>query len=156
MCGDDHSRQLILSSTGTNPIVKLAEETRTPIHRWNQKTIIIDHEGNPVPSVRVEHALSTVWRILENALNYSKTNTANIPIHKSLFHYFMTECASMVKRQIITPDDSQLILSMSEMWGAYIGAEVGSQSLRFFYLEDCIEDSKLRSPRLLTQCSLIR
>jgi len=35
-----------------------------------------------------------------------------------------------------------LVLSMSEMWGAYVGDRVERQSLKFFFLEDCIESGK--------------
>ena len=135
--------RLILSSTGTNPIIELARETRTPIHEWNQYTIIIDHNGDCVQSDRANHALSTVWQVLEKAIAHSKASSAEIPATKSLYHYFMLECSSMVNAGAITSKDERLILSMSQMWGAYVGEEIGKQSLKFFYLEDCIGDSEL-------------
>lgn len=33
----------------------------------------------------------------------------------------------------------ETVLGMSQMWGAYVGDHVEIQSLKFFYLEDCIE-----------------
>ena len=34
-------------------------------------------------------------------------------------------------------EDEELLLQMSEMWGAYVGDPVTRQSLRFAYLEEC-------------------
>ena len=36
----------------------------------------------------------------------------------------------------------ELVLSMSQMWGAYVGDRVELQSLKYFYLEDCIEGGR--------------
>ena len=36
----------------------------------------------------------------------------------------------------------ELVLGMSQMWGAYVGDRVELQSLKYFYLEDCIEGGR--------------
>ena len=36
----------------------------------------------------------------------------------------------------------ELVLGMSEMWGAYVGDRVDLQSLKYFFLEDCIDGGR--------------
>lgn len=38
--------------------------------------------------------------------------------------------------------EMELVLGMAEMWGAYVGDRVELQSLKYFYLEDCIEGGR--------------
>lgn len=34
-------------------------------------------------------------------------------------------------------EDMELLMQMAEMWGAYIGDEVGKQSLKWAWMEEC-------------------
>jgi hypothetical protein len=38
----------------------------------------------------------------------------------------------------------EMVLKMSELWGTFVGSPVGQQSLKFFWLEECIEGGELR------------
>lgn len=38
----------------------------------------------------------------------------------------------------MTAREVELVLGMSQMWGTYVGDGVELQSLKYFYLEDCI------------------
>ena len=42
----------------------------------------------------------------------------------------------------MTAKERELVLGMSQMWGAYVGDPVDRQSLKFFFLEDCINGGK--------------
>ena len=37
---------------------------------------------------------------------------------------------------------SKLIFQMARMWGDFVGEPIEKQSLRFFWLEECIEGGK--------------
>ena len=132
---------LIRTSTDDNPIIKLAKETGTELHEWRQNTLIVDRDGRLVPSGKANDALATVWDILEKAIAYSKSTSDSIDASLSLYDYFVQHCNSMVQSGIITQENAELVLSMSEMWGAYVGERVEQQSLKFFFMEDCIDGS---------------
>ena len=94
-----------------------------------------------MPSGRANDALATVWDILEKAIAYSNSTSDTIDASSSLYDYFVQHCNSMVQSGTMTKEDVELVLSMSEMWGAYVGEGVGRQSLKFFFMEDCIDGS---------------
>jgi hypothetical protein len=39
----------------------------------------------------------------------------------------------------INEDDQKLILQMGEVWGAFIGDPWDKQSLKYFWLEECLD-----------------
>lgn len=59
------------ASTGYNPIIDLATETETPLHRWKANTLLVDGEGNLVVPSEANKALKQVWETLEGAIEYS-------------------------------------------------------------------------------------
>ena len=42
----------------------------------------------------------------------------------------------------MTEREVEVVLGMSHMWGAYVGDRVERESLKYFYLEDCIAGGK--------------
>ena len=129
-------------STGYNPIVELAKETGTPLHRWKESTILVDSEGHLVSSRDSNDALKQVWNILEAAIDHSTQYSANIHSSESLYDFFKSWCERECSRGRMTRQEVELTLGMSQMWGAYVGDQVERQSLKFFYLEDCIDGGK--------------
>lgn len=90
----------------------------------------------------------TVWSIIEQAMKYSNEESASIPAERSLFNYFEEQ----VKRLFPDEEDAatqnlkkrrETILQMAEMWGAFVGSPVQTQSLKFFWLEECIDGENL-------------
>ena len=126
-------------STGFNPIIELAKETGTPLHRWKESTVIVDSEGHSVSSRDANNALKQVWNILEEAMDHSTKDSASIHSSESLYDFFKSWCDKECRRGRMSGQEAKLILGMSQMWGAYVGDRVERQSLKFFYLEDCIE-----------------
>lgn len=37
---------------------------------------------------------------------------------------------------------SKIILQMASMWGDYVGESIETQSLKYFWLEDCLDGGK--------------
>ena len=75
-----------------------------------------------------------LWEIIEEAFEYSGKNGKSIPESESLYDYIKTKVKEKLPGQV---EDQQLVLSMSEMWGAYVGHAVTKQSLRFSWMEEC-------------------
>ncbi|KAL8805991.1 MAG: hypothetical protein Q9182_001648 [Xanthomendoza sp. 2 TL-2023] len=129
-------------STGYNPIIELAKETGTPLHRWKESTLMFDGEGHLVGTADANKALKRVWEILETASEYSKKYGDKSDSSTSLYRFYQDWCSWAIQSGDIDQREAELILGMSQMWGAYVGDRVERQSLKFFYLEDCIEGGK--------------
>ncbi|KAL6714192.1 hypothetical protein ACLMJK_008687 [Lecanora helva] len=126
-------------STGYNPIIELAKETGTPLHRWQENTLLVDRQGHLVTKLEANKALNKTWQILEEALQYSTHGSKDIETTTSLFDFFKDWCEQALHRGDMTEKEVDLLLDMSHMWGAYVGDRIELQSLKFFFLEDCID-----------------
>jgi hypothetical protein len=85
-----------------------------------------------------------VWGIIAQAMKYSNEESANIPAEKSLYNFFEEQVAEMFPSK----DDEakgrrETILRIAEMWGAFVGSPIQTQSLKFFWLEECIDGENL-------------
>lgn len=100
---------------------------------------MVDDGGRLVPSQEANQALKQVWEILDNASEHSTDQGDEIHPSASLYSFFEDSCNSAVACGDMTERGRELVLFMSQMWGAYVGDSVELQSLKFFYLEDCIE-----------------
>lgn len=100
---------------------------------WNEKVRIFDRNGVPIPEEKAKKLSDLRWTLVEEAFPYSEVNKESIPPDSSLYD-FLVKRTSELK---MDPDDRQLLLDMSEMWGCYIGDPIQRQSLRFAFLEDC-------------------
>lgn len=123
-----------IHTSGENPLLRLAEDTHTPLHRWNGKTMIYDEQGQLVESGRADRLSSAVWDIVEDALRHSEESGHDIPETLSLHDQVARRAADVFPD---CRDDQRLLVQMAQMWGAYIGDPPSKQSLRFAWLEKC-------------------
>jgi hypothetical protein len=79
-----------------------------------------------------------VWEMTVNAFKYSDEHLADIDVSKSLMDYFREEVPKIEKE----PWKQSLILQQAEMWGAFVGDPIQRQSLKFFFLEECLDGGK--------------
>ncbi|KAL8678994.1 MAG: hypothetical protein Q9186_004678 [Xanthomendoza sp. 1 TL-2023] len=103
---------------------------------------MFDSEGHLVGVAEANKALKRVWEILETASEYSKNYGDKSDPSTSLYGFFQDWCNWAIQSGDIDEREAELILGMSQMWGAYVGDRIERQSLKFFYLEDCIEGGK--------------
>ena len=99
---------------------------------------MVDDEGHLVAPSEANKALKQVWEILEGAIEYSTNRNEEIDSSASLHSFFEGWCDGAFQRGDMTGREVELVLGMSQMWGAYVGDRVELQSLKYFYLEDCI------------------
>lgn len=78
-----------------------------------------------------------MWSIIDKALDYSRKNTDIISPNKSLFDYIQEEVASTNLPGL----EKEACIEMSKLWGSYVGSPIDRQSLKFFFLEDCLDGS---------------
>jgi len=79
--------------------------------------------------------------LIAEAFKYSNENKDSIPVETSLYDFFEERVAKMF--QDLPADQAEkkrrALLNVASMWGAYVGSPVTRQSLRFYWLEECIE-----------------
>lgn len=136
-----------IHGTDNNPILDLARETNTRVMNWDGRQAVFDHLGNLMPEPEAAENTEHVWTIIERAMKLSNDDSASIPAEKSLYDFFKEQVVEM-----FPPDDEgegkakskqNTILQMGEMWGAFVGSPVQSQSLKFFWMEECIDGENL-------------
>ncbi|KAI0129417.1 hypothetical protein BJ170DRAFT_578343, partial [Xylariales sp. AK1849] len=121
-----------------HPVLQLAAETGTPVHRWNSKQLIFDTSGEPLPEETTEKLSTLLWKIIEEAFEFSAKaheddGGQGIPKNDSLQDFIRRKATV----ELQDTRERDILLRMSEMWGAYVGEPVWKQSLRFAWMEEC-------------------
>ncbi|KAL2152669.1 hypothetical protein VTH82DRAFT_5853 [Thermothelomyces myriococcoides] len=133
-----------IHGTTENPIMDLARETKTATGVWDSGSYLFDEDGQLLPSEEGEKLSTMMWNIIEDAFAYSNKHGASIDPSKSLLDFFHEE---VVKRIPEDEADCQrrrhILLQMAELWGSFVGSPLNVQSLKFFWLEECIEGENL-------------
>lgn len=121
-----------------HPIFKLAKDSNTPLHHWNNKQLIYDSSGKALPDAVTDRLSTRLWEFIEEAFTFSeaahqKDGGKDIPKEDSLQDFVRRRAEEVVQ----DADERKLLLQMSEMFGAYVGEPVWRQSLRFAWMEEC-------------------
>lgn len=131
-----------------NPILRIAKEMRDacfePPDGSDVQSPVFDKIGNEIDGkIALSHSAIS-WKIVEEAIQYSSSDHgASIPPGKSLKDYF--EVALAVREYDATKRD--LILQMADMWSNIVGEPIHKQSLRYMWLEECIEGGEMNEFR---------
>lgn len=131
-----------IHTSGHNPLLRLAEETKTPLHSWNRRSHVYDEDGQLVESSKADELSDLVWEIVDEALKFSEEHPDQIPETMNLFNFFQKRAQEIFPDE---PRDQKLLLNMSQMWGAYIGHPIEKQSLKFAWMERCCVGGILKS-----------
>jgi hypothetical protein len=141
-----------------HPIYKLAVDTKTPLHHWNNKQLVFDSKGDVLPNEVTERLSTLLWEIIEEAFNFSEAahrdnGGKQIPKEDSLHDFVIRKAQEVVTDE----EERKLLVQMSEMFGAYVGEPVWKQSLRFAWMEECCGGGMIYSnPRNATQLTVDR
>jgi hypothetical protein len=112
---------------------------------WDGRQCVFDHQGAQLSDKEAAEHTELVWSIIEQAMKYSNAESATIPAEKSLYNYFEEAVQKLFTDA--SADEAkrkrQIILQMSEMWGAFVGSPIQQQSLKFFWMEECIDGENL-------------
>lgn len=85
-----------------------------------------------------EHS-ELVWGIIADAFKHSNADSASIPSSKSLLDFFREK----LKEKDIEDESKKLVLQMCRIWGDFVGDVIEKQSLKYFWLEECIDGGSL-------------
>ncbi|KAK3996694.1 hypothetical protein QBC44DRAFT_231459 [Cladorrhinum sp. PSN332] len=136
-----------IHGTEDNPIIDLARETETTTtDDWDEEAFVFDEVGKLLDPKEAQEYSNIMWEIIKEASAHSRANQhgAGIDPKETLWDFFLGE---VPKRIPNTEKDSEkkqkCILQMADLWGAFVGSPVQTQSLKFFWLEECIEGENL-------------
>lgn len=132
-----------IHGTDDNPIFEIAKKTNTQLHYWDERQRILDPEGKALETHEAEEYGRILWEngLISQAFKYSRENTAAIDPALSLMDFF-TEKAEDLFKDLETTEAQRKrkqLLQICDFWGSYVGSPTTSQSLKFFWLEECIE-----------------
>ncbi|RMZ83519.1 hypothetical protein DV737_g1628, partial [Chaetothyriales sp. CBS 132003] len=113
------------------PIMKLARQTNTPLHVWNDDLRLFDSDGNLVEPAKAVKLQALMWTFFEDSFTYSAEHGSEISTSTSLYQYVRKRIAECD----VSDDDRKLLADLSLMWGNYTGDSIQRQSLKYSWTE---------------------
>ncbi|KAF9738961.1 polyamine oxidase 4 [Paraphaeosphaeria minitans] len=136
-----------IHGTDNNPILDLAKETNTLSINWDGRQSIFDESGKQMPAKEANEISELVWGVIEQAMKYSEDDSSSISPDESLYDFFKKKVPELIPQEMegdrSVEKRRRAVLDMSEMWGAFVGSPIEKQSLKFFWLEECIDGENL-------------
>ncbi|KAJ2898146.1 flavin containing amine oxidoreductase [Zalerion maritima] len=138
-----------IHGTVDNPINDIAKQTGTITSSWGHNPHIFDEDGKLFDAKEAAQLSDIMWDIVLKAFQFSNKNCAATDSKESLYDFFVSN-SEIVIPNATTPEGQEevlrkrkILLQMCEMWGAFVGEAIFSQSLKFFWLEECLEGENL-------------
>jgi phytoene dehydrogenase-like protein len=129
-----------IHGTNNNPIMNLVTLTQTPTVSWDGQMCVFDEHGQLFPAKDGDQCFEIMWDIILAAFKHSEKYSASIDPEENLLDFFQAKVPEFVPE---TVDDHkrkrEVVLQMAELWGAFVGSPITRQSLKFFWLEECLE-----------------
>ncbi|KAJ2986747.1 hypothetical protein NUW58_g4880 [Xylaria curta] len=133
-----------IHGTNNNPIMEIAQKTNTGNGSWTARTSVVDETGKMLSPPDAEFYSEMMWDIIGTAFKHSNRNTNTIDVNESLLDFFGKELARRIPEHSPEYEKKRRIMyQIAESWGAYVGNHVFSQSLKYFWLEECIDGENL-------------
>ncbi|KAK3378132.1 hypothetical protein B0H63DRAFT_525381 [Podospora didyma] len=130
--------------TKDNPIMDLARETRTAVGGWDTTSTVFDEEGTCLPLEDGTKYSTLMWNIIEDAFEHSNKHGSEIDPDKTLLDFFQEQVSVKIPdTETDCEKKRHMLLQMSELWGAFVGSPINKQSLKFFWLEECLDGENL-------------
>ena len=139
-----------IHGTDDNPILDIANETKSIACSVGEVSETFDEHGQVIKRSKSNELSELMWGIIADAFKYSN-GSPDISPNKSLRDFFVEQLAE----KDLSSANKKLLLQMSELWGGFVGDHVEHQSLKYFWLEECIDGGELASRSMgmsLTEC----
>lgn len=121
-----------------NPITAIAKSTNTTVQDFEGGQIIFSKDGQVLDQALATKASEFMWTTIDEAFRYSNTHKDTIPPERSLFDFFLEK----IEESGFSPAEKDACVETCKLWGAYVGDPIEKQSLKFFCLEECIDESE--------------
>lgn len=125
-----------IHGTDRNPIMDLAELTKTKtIHPEGESTAAFDENGRAMSEEQLNKHNEIMWDIIERGFKHSSEHSPSIPRSRSLLDFFDT----VVKDKGLDASASRVVIQLARIWGNFVGGAIQRQSLKYLWLEECID-----------------
>jgi hypothetical protein len=133
-----------IHGTKNNPILDIARETKSETGSWDSRSYMFDESGGLLSLEESERYASVMWDIVQDAFEHSNKHGGEISPDVSLWDFFNEEVAKRIPASEDGYEQTRKrILQVAEMWGSFVGSPIRAQSLKYFWLEECIEGGML-------------
>jgi len=123
--------------------MQIARDTGTVLHAWDEEQNVINSQGEPLDPDEAGEYGRLLWDdgLIAAAFKYSNEHSKSIPASRSLYIFFEEKVKDLFTDlpSVEAERKRKTLLQTTSMWGAYVGSPVQRQSLKFFFLEECIE-----------------
>lgn len=106
---------------------------------------VYDESGHLIDRKTASEHYDIMWGIIGDAFKHSSANCNSIPPEESLLDFFEFK----LQEKELGAASTKMVLQMAESWGDFVGEPVKKQSLKFFWLEECIEGGRSRHKHTL-------
>ncbi|KAK0620682.1 hypothetical protein B0T14DRAFT_433048 [Immersiella caudata] len=127
-----------IHGTDDNPVWKLAQE-KASLCVVPDTMKVFQTDGRAMSEEDAESGLETVWELIEQAFKYSNEECLKVDSAQTLVDWFHDK----LKEGTLSEEQRERVLLLAEMWGSFIGDSWHRQSLRWFWLEECLEGENL-------------
>ncbi|ESZ90363.1 hypothetical protein SBOR_9254 [Sclerotinia borealis F-4128] len=127
-----------LHGSEDQPLLDIAKATNTEVHTWAEKGIWFGEDGRPLTDG--DAMMKEVWEIIHGAFKYSEENAESIDPDKSLYDFIEEKLLEAY------PNDAErrrISIQFADIWGTFVGSSVKKQSLKYFWLEECINGENI-------------
>ncbi|KAJ4249346.1 hypothetical protein NW757_007925 [Fusarium falciforme] len=135
-----------IHGTDDNPIFDLAKELNTATSNCDSVSCVFNESGELLSLKESEKYSDITWEIIEEAFEHSSSYSQGIDSKQSLSDFFLQKLEEKVPNtnpNYANERKRRIIMQMSETWGTYIGSSADRQSLKFLWLEECLEEEDL-------------
>ena len=96
---------------------------------------VYDALGKSIDANVASKHSAIAWELIDQAMKYSEAESASISPEVSLADFLR---GSLGLRGY-APEEARLILGLADMWSNIVGEPMEKQSLKYLWLEQCIE-----------------
>ena len=125
-----------IHGTEGNPIMTIAEKTKTIILEPEERSAIFDIEGRQKSEKDSGTISEEFWATILKAFKYSDKHSATTNEQTSLFGWLKDQWSDKFKGD---PGHVHTLLEESRMFGQFVGSPITTQSLKFFWLEEGLD-----------------
>lgn len=127
-----------LHGSDNQPSLDIAKQTNTAVHNWEENGIHFREDGKPLSDGNAMQ--NEIWDIIHEAFKYSEKNSKIIDPDKSLYDFIDER---LLEAHPDDPERRRIAIQFADVWGTFVGSSVKTQSLKFFWLEECIDGGEL-------------
>jgi hypothetical protein len=84
----------------------LSELAKSSLHCFGDSCPVFDPDGNLLPQAEADKLQESLWKVVEQATEYSKEHKATIPAHESLYDYGVLKAEEMFGPSPPPPEES--------------------------------------------------